>query len=225
MNQQLQMDVNSNRENNVNIKRSIADSDMTRTDVIQKLRQLQAERDRRVHMNDELKDDLAKKLSLCKQLEQEQYHAHEKIKILEEQISSLNRSGLLEKGQIQDIRRVVQKLTDERDDLQMKLEHLNRTYDNCVVEITRERAQMEGHNRHHNKLLVAKVTFILLEQMFVKRKQEAMNEFFQYCKFDSKCHNTLKQFVKTIERLGKFRQRIAIKQWHQRTFKPIEMKL
>ena len=38
MNQQLQMDVNSNRENNVNIKRSIADSDMTRTDVIQKLR-------------------------------------------------------------------------------------------------------------------------------------------------------------------------------------------
>ena len=52
-----------------------------------------------------------------------------------------------------------------------------------------------------------------------------MNEFFQYCKFDTKCHNTLKQFVKIVERLGQFRQRIAIKQWHQRTFKPIEMKI
>ena len=52
-----------------------------------------------------------------------------------------------------------------------------------------------------------------------------MNEFFQYCKFDTKCHNTLTQFVKILERLGQFRKRIAIKQWHQRTFKPIEMKV
>jgi len=51
-------------------------------------------------MTDELKGDLANKLSLCKQYEQEQYHAHEKIKILEEQISSLNRTGMLDKGQI-----------------------------------------------------------------------------------------------------------------------------
>ena len=40
MNQQLQMEVNANRENNVNLKRSITDSDMTRTDAIQKLRSL-----------------------------------------------------------------------------------------------------------------------------------------------------------------------------------------
>ena len=79
----------------------------------------------------------------------------------------MNRSAMLDNGQIHDISRVVEKLTDERDELQRKLDHLNRTYDNCVVEITREKAQMEGHNRHHNKLLVAKVTFSLLEHMFV----------------------------------------------------------
>ena len=84
---------------------------------------------------------------------------------------------------------------------------------------------MQGHNRHHNKLLVAKLTFILLEHMFKKRKQEAVNEFFTYCKFDAKCHGTLKTFVKTIERLGQYRLKIAIKQWHQRTFKPMEMKV
>ena len=83
-----------------------------------------------------------------------------------------------------------------------KLDQLNRTYDNCVSEITRERGQMDSHNRHHNKLLVAKVMFQLLEQMFQQRKQDSLNEFFTYCRFYEKCHNTLKQFVKVIDRLG-----------------------
>jgi len=187
---------------------------MTRTEAIQKLRMLQAERDRRAHMVDELKDDLAKKMALCKQLDQEQCHAHNRIHKLEEQISVLNRAAIADEGQIEDIRRITDKLVLERDELQNKLERMNRTYDNCVEEIARERAQMDGHNRHHNKLLVTKVTFCLLEQMFQRRKQEAMNEFFQYCKFDMKCHNTLKQFVSILEKLGKYRMNIAIKQWH-----------
>lgn len=61
---------------------------------------------------------------------------------------------------------MIGRLTDERDDLHNKLDQLRRAYDNCVSEISRERAQMQGHNRHHNKLLVAKVTFSLLEHMF-----------------------------------------------------------
>jgi len=65
------MDVNGNRDNNVGIKRAITDSDMTRTDAIKKLRTLQSDRDRRANMADELKDDLASKHTLCKQLEQE----------------------------------------------------------------------------------------------------------------------------------------------------------
>jgi len=77
INQELQLDVNGNRDNNVGIKRAIDDSDLTRTDAIKKLRTLQSDRDRRANMADELKDDLANKLTLCKQLEQEQYHAHE----------------------------------------------------------------------------------------------------------------------------------------------------
>ena len=89
---------------------------------------------------------------------------------MEHQIQGLSREALQDNAQIDDINRVIARLTDERDDLQRKLEQLNRTYDNCVVEISRERAQMEGHNRHHNKLLVAKVTFSLLEHMFQKRK-------------------------------------------------------
>ena len=86
---------------------------------------------------------------------------------------------------------IIAKLQDERDELQIKLNHLNRTYDNCVSEISVEKATMSSHNRHHNKLLVAKVTFTALERMFLRRKQEALNEFFHYCRFDEKCHSTL----------------------------------
>lgn len=87
---------------------------------------------------------------------------------------------------------IIDRLTTERNDLMSKLDQLNRTYDNCVHEITRERSQMDSHNRHHNKLLVAKVMFQLLEQMFQQRKQDSINEFFTYCRFDEKCHNTLR---------------------------------
>ena len=45
-------------------------------------------------------------------------------------------------SQIQDISKINEKLRDERDDLQMKLEQLSRTYETCVAEISRERAQM-----------------------------------------------------------------------------------
>ena len=67
---------------------------MTRTDAIAKLRMLQAERDRKTHMVDELKDDMHKKMSLCKQLEQEQYHAQQRVADLEQQIADLNRAAL-----------------------------------------------------------------------------------------------------------------------------------
>lgn len=59
--------------------------------------------------------------------------------------------------------------------------------------------------------------------MELSRKQDSINEFFTYCRFDQKCHTTLKQFVNVLERLGHFKLRIGIKQWHQKTFKPIEM--
>ena len=65
---------------------------------------------------------------------------------------------------------VIERLMAERDDLQSKLENLNRTYDNCVFEISRERQQMTNHNAHHTKLLVSKVLFQLLESMVTERK-------------------------------------------------------
>lgn len=79
INNDLQHNLNGQREQNTGIKSCIADTDMTRTEAISKLRLLQAERDRRTNMIDELKDDLTKKVALSKSLESEQYQAHERI--------------------------------------------------------------------------------------------------------------------------------------------------
>lgn len=43
---------------------------------------------------------------------------------------------------------------------------------------------MHLHNKHHSKLLVAKSMFQMLEVMQLARKQDAINEFFTYCRFD-----------------------------------------
>ena len=89
---------------------------------------------------------------------------------MNEEIERLQRNCLGDDAQNHDIKIIIDRLTAERNDLMSKLDQLNRTYDNCVSEITRERGQMDSHNRHHNKLLVAKVMFQLLEQMFAQRK-------------------------------------------------------
>ena len=68
-------------------------------------------------MVEELKDDQLKKHSFCKQIETEQYHATEKIRDFENQISALNHANMADNGQIEDIRRVTDKLTFERDEL------------------------------------------------------------------------------------------------------------
>ena len=96
--------------------------------------------------------------------------AQEQINELEQQLSALKRNAMEDESQIDEIHQIVKKLQDERDELQLKLEHLNRTYDNCVSEISVEKATMHSHNRHHNKLLVAKVIFLALERMFQRRK-------------------------------------------------------
>lgn len=90
------------------------------------------------------------------------------------------------------------------------------------MEITRERSQMQAHNHHHNQLLIGKVLFTFLDKAIRNRKAMAMNEFFSYCKFDGKCHSTLQRFVKILERLGQYKLRIGLKQWYQKTYKPVE---
>lgn len=117
----------------------------------------------------------------------------------------LRRQEKHDSHQVKDMEVVVNRLQGERNELMDKLEQLNRTYDNCVNEISRERSQMDGHNKHHNKLLVAKILYLRLEEMVKDRKQAAMNEFFTYCKFDNKCHGTLKQFVGILEKLGEYK--------------------
>jgi hypothetical protein len=47
----------------------------------------------------------------------------------------------------------------ERNDLLSKLEHLSLKYDECVRDISQNRAEMESHNKKQSKLITAKLIF------------------------------------------------------------------
>ena len=54
INNDLQVDVNGTRDTNIGFKRQINETDITRSDAIQRLRAFQAERDRKAHMCNEI---------------------------------------------------------------------------------------------------------------------------------------------------------------------------
>jgi hypothetical protein len=97
--------------------------------------------------------------------------------------------------------------------LHLKLGQLGENYDNAVAELSRERALLEAHNKRHIQLLSSKAIFLRLIQMTFDRKQVALNEIAQYCKFDNNCHRALNQFSKVLKSCGHYQMRIGLKRW------------
>jgi hypothetical protein len=60
---------------------------------------------------------------------------------------------------------ILSQLVQERNELLQRLDHLTFKYDECVREISSDRAEMEAHNKHHSKLITAKIIFTGIEQM------------------------------------------------------------
>ena len=89
---------------------------------------------------DEIREDLNTKLHLLKELEEQQMMAHDRVQTITAEIDRLQRNCMQDEAQNHDIQLIIDRLTQERNDLLQKLDQLNRTYDNCVQEITRERA-------------------------------------------------------------------------------------
>ena len=71
-------------------------------------------------------------MGMVKALEGEMFRLHEQIQAINEQIEQLKRQELQDHSQMNDVESVISRLRGERDDLMGKLQHLNRTYDNCV---------------------------------------------------------------------------------------------
>lgn len=72
-----------------------------------------------------------------------------------------------------DLDRVISSLMRERSDLLARLDNLTRKYDECVREISYDRREMEAHNKHHAKLITAKIIFFELEKMKQRKVMEA----------------------------------------------------
>ena len=137
-------------------------------------------------------------------MDREQRLHQERIQDLNDQIAKLQRQENEDSHTLHDLDLVIVRLNRERDELMGKLDSLNRNYDNTVAEISRERAQLESHNKRHSQLLTSKALGNLLSSMVLARKQAALNEFFSYCKFDERCHSTLSTFVQVLQRCGHY---------------------
>ena len=90
--------------------------------------------------SDELKSDFSRKIALCKELETECHYVKEHIQKITAELTGLERKHLDENRHKHDVQLLIDRLIVERNDLQGKLEQLQRTYDNCVMEVSRERA-------------------------------------------------------------------------------------
>ena len=120
-----------------------------------------------------------------------------------------------------DLESQVSRLQAERADILANLERLTITYDDCVRDITRERRNMTAHNDQHTKLIVAKIVFRNLEQCISDRKKASFKELVEYTQFDQDCHQKLKTLYMVINKLGKFKQKVAINQWYDKALKPL----
>lgn len=52
--------------------------------------------------------------------------------------------------------------------------------------------------------MASKKMFLALKQMVQARKQAAVNEFYNYCRFDKDCHQTLKSFSTVLQNCGEY---------------------
>lgn len=91
INRDLQMELNGMRDKNKEAKLRIADIDQRRSDAIGRLRVLQGERDRFMLNNEELSKDFQRKMGMVKAIEQELFHAHDRIQKILEEIERLKR--------------------------------------------------------------------------------------------------------------------------------------
>ena len=71
---------------------------------------------------DEIKNDLSRKHTMVKDLEEEQFRNHDKVQHLNDEIDRLQRNCLQDDAQNHDIRMIIDRLTTERNDLMSKLD-------------------------------------------------------------------------------------------------------
>jgi hypothetical protein len=59
--------------------------------------------------------------------------------------------------------------------------------------------------------------------MVLARKQSSLNEFFNYCRFDEKCHKTLKNLAEVMQRSGRHQMKMALKKWFRIGLEPVDV--
>ena len=111
MNNNLQVDVMGQRDQNKDFKSQIGITDQDRNSAIGNLRVLQAERDRKASILDEIKQDLNRKHLMLKELEEQQMLAHDRVQTMNAEIERLQRNCMQDDAQNHDVQLIIDRLT------------------------------------------------------------------------------------------------------------------
>jgi len=79
-------------------------------------------------------------------IEGELYFSQEKLSQLNHAVEQGKLDDINDTQEKEDLKRIINELLYERNDLLSKLENLTRRYDDCVREISQDREEMERHN-------------------------------------------------------------------------------
>jgi hypothetical protein len=101
------------------------------------------------------------------------------------------------------------------------VQHLNLEFDDLVRETMRDRRIISDRSKWQSKLITSKVLEKNLQRMLNKRVYKSFKELSEYANFDRNCHRKLKAFSKVANKLGLFKQKIALYQWYVAALKPL----
>lgn len=186
---------------------------------------IENKQDEQAFENQNYTSELQKKLHYISDIEKEHYYTQEKVKQVGNSIEKLKLELMADNAEKTDLQQLLTQLITERNDLLNKLDHLTMKYDECVREISHDRADMEAHNKQHAKLVTAKILFQQLEQIAKNKLKTGLEDIKSYCRFDMSCHTKLKSFAYIMERLGTYKLKVALNQWYSNALKPVSCKL
>ena len=170
VNKYMSDDLVYERDRNHKLKSKIKELDLYRNELIHELRKLQEQQDEITKENQQLTYGLQQKLTIIQDIEKEHYFTTEKIKQANNAVEQIKLEMMDLSSDKSELQKILSQLIVERNDLLSRLEHLTRKYDECVRDISHDRADMDRHNKQHAKLITAKIIFQQLEQIQKSRK-------------------------------------------------------
>lgn len=128
---------------NVELDRTLKNEEIERSQTGERLTNVTAEKKNLFLDKDNLQQDLKTKIINLDEVSRDKVMTQQKLNFVSNELELIGREELQVDHESQDLRQLIGRLQNEKNDLLRQLEDLTIEYDNCVRDITRDRAGMD----------------------------------------------------------------------------------